>query len=197
MSKVLTDHKKVLLSMGKWGDFVLRRDELKASGVNSAEANRVAVREFLGEEASKCAGETRRRIPKPAVVKAVRVLSTIDTIGKVGRSFGVLDPVVASLPEPDVEGREAGGQEIVMWVLRELGKDSEPDKRTCPDPAAWSLYKQCQDSALFKQNFMLQLGVKSLLRIEGAQDTGEVDGVKQIDTIDQLLLFAVPVKGSA
>lgn len=58
MAKVRQEHKDELLKRGLWAEFVLYRDEMKASGKKPAESTRMAVAKFLGEEAAKTATES-------------------------------------------------------------------------------------------------------------------------------------------
>lgn len=208
MAKVCTEHKKRLLAMGKWPEFVLFRDELKANGVKPAESNRLAVLKFLGEEAASHPGEDRicRKgvAAKPVVIPAA---VGVDVPVEVSEDVGGPSPAVCApapkldstpaafsppsmageVPE-DVSGREASGAEIVMWVVRNLDVQGVRAE-DCPDPAAWTYLKQCRDSAIFRQNFMLQVGLKSLLRIEGEGIGEDVTGARLSETIDKLLSF--------
>ena len=201
MAKVRTEHKDKLLAMGKWPEFVLYRDEMKANGVKSIEANRLAVLKFLGVEAAENAGE--RRVPhptkKPVVVFAVEkpreVLPAVVSPAP-REEDGVEPPLSAEIPLSEFGGREASGSEIVLWVIRHLDV-ADVKLEQCPDPAAWTYLKTCRDSAMFRQNFMLQVGLKSLLRIEGDDGAGDISGERLDETIAKLLSFRGDLRGSS
>lgn len=193
MAKVRTEHKETLLAMGKWPEFVLHRDELKAGGVSSMEANRLAVLKFLGEAAALTASEDRiGRVSRKAVEKPLKARDS----GERKRDSSLFSIEVAGVPpasEGEIPlksfgGKEASGSEIVLWVIRNL-EVAEVKESDCPDPAAWAYLRQCKESPLFKQNFMLQVGLKSLLRIEGEGDGVDASGLRLSETITKLLGF--------
>lgn len=196
MAKVRTEHKEKLLVMGKWGEFVVRRDELKAQGVKAGEANRIAVLEFLGEEAAKSAGEGRDR--NPTIRKSMRKVGgagAVDTAAQdttpvvvtpSAQNAAPAPPSPPAVPLDEFGGSEASGEEIIMWVIRHLDV-ATVTPADCPDPAAWSYLQQCRSSALFRQNFMLQVGLRSLLKKEGDGSGDDVISVRLDETIDKLL----------
>jgi hypothetical protein len=201
VAKVRTEHKDALMESGKWPDFVHFRDELKAQGVKNAEANRRAVREFLGDEAAKHAGESlpvtgKGAVKKPKVPKAPKILSIPppDPVPAAGRdswpapSGGGTQPV-ASLPalpdSVDWSEKRASRSECVDWVARNM---DNPMVRPgdCPDPAAWNLLSHCRESALARKTFW-ESYVRPSKTASEAPPPDEIDGSVQVDTIDKIL----------
>jgi hypothetical protein len=194
MAKVRTEHKETLLAQGKWAEFVVRRDELKAEGMKASEANRLAVLEFLGEEAAEIAGENRsrssslkRQKPAGAVVSSPQRNKT--TTSPVKESV-VNDTAPAASPlgllSSEIADRIASGPEIIMWIVRNMELESVKAS-DCPDPAAWTFLNQCRSNALFKQNFLLQVGFRHLLKQEGSGGQEDLAGIRVEETIDKLL----------
>lgn len=178
MAKVRTEHKETLLAQGKWAEFVVRRDELKAEGVKASEANRLAVLEFLGEEAAEIAGENRSRSSSLKRQKPAGKEAVVNDTAPAASPLGLLSSEIAD--------RIASGPEIIMWIVRNMELESVKAS-DCPDPAAWTFLNQCRSNALFKQNFLLQVGFRHLLKQEGSGGQEDLAGIRVEETIDKLL----------
>lgn len=197
MAKVCTEHKERLIAMGKWPEFVLFRDEMKANGVKSAEANRLAVLKFLGEESASHAGEyrarsipRRARISSPAAVveDPVQVSSPVlppSPAGQDSTAAAFVAPVVAG------EGKEADillkgiSSSVLVWVARQLSGMPEVRNDPCPDPMAVTLLNLCKTSAMFQQNFLLN--IVKFAKPGGDEEEKDAGEARVSETIDKLL----------
>jgi hypothetical protein len=174
MLKVRDDHKAALMESGKWPDFVLFCDELKAQGVKPCEANRQAVEQFLGPDVFR--KEKKADSPKETP-------SSLPTSN--------IPDVVKSALLSDFEGREASEVEIIRWVARYMDiADVTPEM--CPDPAAWSLLNACRRNPVFAVEFWRSVYTKiipSRSQLEGKMGDGLMDGKVQVEIIDKILVL--------
>lgn len=203
MAKVRTEHKEKLLASGKWPDFVLYRDELTREGVKGAEANRLAVLKFLGEEAAanpgestsskryKSPGQVSRRPPAKGVEMGgpppAAVPDTGPVVGKVQDS----PPGDAVSPSPPVMAgdvlQDGLDTKAMLWVVRQLSGMPGVQGDPCPDPAAQTFLNTCRESAVFKQNFMLKYADK-IVRFDRDGDAVADNALERVhDAIGKLL----------
>ena len=95
-----------------------------------------------------------------------------------------------------IRDRVAGEAEIVRWVARNIDL-AEPDPKSCPDPFAWTLLRQCREVDGFVNDTFLPLWTKLIpprSQIENAAPK-EQDGSTVIALMDRILAASRAAKG--
>jgi hypothetical protein len=185
--KTPAEDKKRLIEMGKWADFVLRRDELKQSGVKGAAAHRQAWKEITGEDVK------GGRPPEPTVRHEVRKL-TEQIVTDAEPKPETKVPDVIDVFEQEVAGKSSAPMEWVLWVARNIERKN-PDFSTCPDVGAFGLLKACRRSPVVAADFWKTFVAKVITKGEGEKDPEKVDGEAVLNVIDRILQAAAKARG--
>ncbi len=205
MSRVREEHKARLLAEGKWPDFVLYRDKLKADGTANAKANTLAVLQFLGDDtaAPKAAKPPKKAPallpPSPVTgsVSPVRSSHTVPVGG--GGPSSLADPTTMAVMA-DFEGKSASAVESILWVADHLRiVDVKPSD--CPSKSAWSMLVECRINPLFCHSTFWQAlyakTIPSRSQLDDRPDAAGLDGEHVIESIRTLRVMKADAESLA
>lgn len=209
--KVTPEHKRELMELNKWVEFVQYKETLISNGGKPADSHRKAISYFLGEAAlesiapkrsGRKPGSTVKKAkikkPTPEEVEAVFGFSATPVEkpavkresrkGKTQVAKMPVSPLIEMAALEEFEGREAGEVEIVRWIARNMDiKGIKPSD--CPDPAAWTILNQCRSNAMFRNTFLTTVWVRiipSKSQLDDNSDAGKMDGEPQLKTLEKI-----------
>jgi len=88
--------------------------------------------------------------------------------------------------------------EQLKWVLDHIYDDKVKLRKQAPAPMAWTIMKQCRDSATFREKFILTILPKMLPKDLGEREEKEddsFDGDEVVDAIGEIMAMAEQAKG--
>lgn len=198
MTKIKPEHKKRMMETGVWPQFWA---ELVAS-ITDGEPDKVAKRRLL----RKYIGLSYGGRPKGVVVDIPADNGKDIEYGKetparrAARLEGEKEEGQLKMKRLDeFEGREASEVEVIRWVVRNMDV-MDVGVRDCPDPAAWTMLKECRASPSFRQTFLAQVWAKILparVSTNGDDDKGAIDGSNTVSMIEKIQALRGGAVGSS
>ena len=217
MAKVNEAHRKTMMEAGTWPEFIFYRSEqINDLGLSPVEANRKAVKKFLGAEAAEDAeavtGEPSKKDLKEEgdyADRQIRLSKETERAKKVADAAQVKSnedaDVVYSVPPPPPPVKlkafknkpQAGEIENISWVADNM-RVVDVSPRGCPSLRAWNLLCECRESKLFRHNFWKDHYGKiipSKSQLDGNKKIDALDGQPTVDLINRIQVASDKAKG--
>jgi len=186
MAKTSAEHRTILQQKGQWGEFVSYRSGLLLEGMKASEANKVAVEKFLGEEASKTAGEDGGKHNKKGPK---------EDVGKPKIPANEDPALISSVPKPPpavsrnaFDGKPPSGEiKNIKWVADNM-RVVDVTPRDCPSMRAWNLLCECRENTYFRANFWKDHYGKTIPSKSSLDDAegADIDGTPTLNLLKKI-----------